>query len=123
MNCAEAAECVSALFDGKPISREVAAHLSDCQECRARLNDYAEMGAELRDVANAAAPQAIPEGRWKLAEPAAVSNWLRKWRQTMRIPRFAFALMILALLGLSTGLFLTRAREADRWFQFELRGR
>ena len=41
----------------------------------------------------------------------------------MQIPRFAFALMILALLGLSTGLFLTRAKEADRWFQYELFGR
>src|SRR5580704_11921714 len=64
MNCAEAAECVSALFDGEPISRETAAHLSDCEECRARLNDYAEMGAELRDLAGASAPQAIPEGQW-----------------------------------------------------------
>ena len=74
MNCAEAAECVSALFDGVPISREVTAHLSDCKECRARLNDYAEMGAELREAASGAGAQTIPEGRWRLAEPAAARS-------------------------------------------------
>ncbi|PYU15931.1 MAG: hypothetical protein DMG37_03965 [Acidobacteria bacterium] len=125
MNCSEAAERVSALFDGAPISRDVAAHLSDCQECRVRLNEYAEMGAELRDLAGAAAPRAIPEGRWRLAEPAAANNWLGKWRGTMRIPRLAFALMLAALLALSlsAGLFLTRAKETYRWFQYEIRGR
>jgi hypothetical protein len=124
MNCSEAAECVSALFDGAPISREVAGHLSDCQECRVRLNEYAEMSAELRRMASAAAPQSIPEGQWRLAEPPA-ANWLKKWRGTMRIPRFAFALMVLSLVALSlfTGLFLTRAKETYRWFQYELSGR
>lgn len=110
MNCAEAAECVSALFDGEPISREMAAHLADCQECRVRLNEYAEMGAELRDLSSVVAPQAIPEGQWKLSEPAPSTNWLRKWRGTMRIPRFAFALMLLAIFVLSGGLALVKAR-------------
>jgi hypothetical protein len=90
-----------------------------------RLNEYAEMGAELRDLASAAAPRAIPEGRWRLAEPATANNWLRKWRGTMRIPRFAFALMLAALLALSlsTGLFLTRATGTNGWFGYEVRGR
>ena len=74
-----------------------------------RLNEYAEMGAELRDLAGAA-PQAIPEGRWRLAEPVAASNWLRKWRGTMRIPRFAVALMLIAIFALSGGLALVKAR-------------
>jgi hypothetical protein len=125
MNCAEAAECVSALFDGEAISREVAAHLVDCQECRIRLNEYAEMGAELRDLGSTATPQAVPDGQWRLVEPAAANNWLGKWRGTVRIPRFAFALMLVALLvlSLSAGLFLTRAKGTDRWFQFEVVGR
>lgn len=110
MNCTQAAECVSALFDSHQISREVAAHLADCHECRVRLNEYAEMGAELRDMASVAAPQAIPEGRWRLAEPAAANKWLRKWRETMRIPRFAFALMLIAIFALSGGLALVKAR-------------
>ncbi len=110
MNCSEAAECVSALFDGEPISREAAAHLAGCEACRARLNNYAVMGAELRDVASAAAPQAIPEGHWKLAGPAAATDWLTKWRGTMRIPRFAFALMLIAIFALSGGLALVKAR-------------
>jgi len=123
MNCAEAAECVSALFDGEPVSREVTAHLSDCEKCRARLNDYAEMSADLRDMASAIAPPAISQGQWRLAEPAGATNWLMKWRGTMRIPRFAFALMVIALLALSTGLVLTRATGTYRWFQYELLGR
>lgn len=110
MNCKEAAECVSALFDSHQISREVAAHLADCHECRVRLNEYAEMGAELRDMGSAAAPRAVPEGRWRLAEPAAANNWLRKWRGTMRIPRFAFALMMISIFALSGGLALVKAR-------------
>lgn len=110
MNCGEAAEGISALFDGEPISRETAAHLSDCEECRVRLNEYAEMSTELRALASVAAPQAIPEGRWRLAEPAAANNWLRKWRGTMRIPRFAFALMLIAIFALSGGLALVKAR-------------
>jgi hypothetical protein len=86
------------------------------------LNEYAEIRAELRRVASAASAQAIPEGAWRLAAPAG-TNWVRKWRGTMRIPRFAFALMVFALLILSTGLFLTRAKEAPRWFQWEVQGR
>jgi hypothetical protein len=109
MNCAEAAEYVSALFDGEPISSEAAAHLSHCEECRVRLNEYAEISAEMRRVASAASPQTIPEGKWRLAEPPAV-NWLTKWRETMRIPRFAFALMLIAIFVLSGGLALVRAR-------------
>jgi hypothetical protein len=106
MNCAEAAERVSALFDGQPISREAAAHLSDCEECRARLNDYAEMGAEMRRIARAIALQAIPEGRWRLAEAAVATNWLKNWRGTMRIPRLAFALMLVAIFALLGGIAL-----------------
>lgn len=124
MNCDKAAECISALFDGEPISREVTAHLSDCEECSARLNDYAEMGADLREIANAAGTrQAIPQGQWKSVGPTAAVNWLMRWRGTMRIPRFAFALMVIALLALSTGLVLTRATTTHRWFHYELFGR
>lgn len=111
MNCKEAAECVSALFDGEPMPHEAAGHLSDCEECRLRLNEYVQMSAELRNMASATAPQTVPEARWRLAEPAARTNWLRKWRGTMRIPRLAFALMLVAIFGLSGGLALVKARS------------
>jgi len=121
MNCSEAAEYVSALFDGKPLSHDAAAHLSDCEECRARLNDYAEIAAELRDLANASSPQVIPEGQWRLAEPAPATNWLRKWRGTMRIPRFAFAVMLIAIVSLAAGIAIVRANEPHQWFRFQVR--
>ena len=40
----------------------------------------------------------------------------------MRIPRFAFALMVLLLLALTTGLLLVSAKERNRWFQFQVYG-
>ena len=110
MNCIEAAECLSALFDREPISSEAAVHLADCKECRAQLNEYAEMSAELRRVASGFVLQAVPERQWKLAEAAAATNWLRKWRRTMRIPRFAFRLTLILIFVLSGSLAPVKAR-------------
>jgi hypothetical protein len=122
MKCEEAAEFVSALFDGEPLPQEAATHLAGCLECRLRLNEYSKIGVQLRCVASTLTPSGIPQGRWKLADPATV-NWLTEWRGTMRIPRFAFALMVFALFALSAGMFLTRAKGTYRWFQYELMGR
>lgn len=141
MNCVEARECVSALFDGEPISREAAAHLSDCDECRVRFTEYTEISADLRRMASAASAPAIPEGQWRSAELAAGTNWARNWKGTMRIPRFAFALMLVAIFALTGGLALVKARPeglgsieasgeflkpesvAPTWFQYKMLGR
>lgn len=122
MKCEEAAEFVSALFDGESLPQEAAAHLAVCAECRLRLNEYSEIGTEMRRVSSTLTPPRIADGRWKVAGPMTV-NWLTKWRGTMRIPRFAFALMVLALFALPAGMFLTRAKGTHRWFQYELVGR
>ena len=126
MNCEQAAEFVSALFDGGRIPREAAEHIGGCSLCRARMQDYAVMGAELRREASLSALEKsngeLIRAIWKETERAR-PPWYANWRTTMRIPRFAFGLMVILLLALSTGLILTRAKTRDRWFQYKLSGR
>jgi hypothetical protein len=110
MNCEQAAEFVSALFDGEQIPREAAEHIGSCLSCRSHLQEYALVGAELRRAGSISFVKTIPEGRWTTSIPN-VTSWLTKWRETMRIPRFAFALMLAAILALSGGLALVRARD------------
>src|ERR1700747_1032036 len=90
------------------------------------MKDYAVMGAELRREASLFAPDKsdgeLILASWRETERA-TPPWYLNWRTTMRIPRFAFGLMVILLLALSTGLILTRAKTRDRWFQYRLSGR
>ena len=110
MNCEEAAVSISALFDGEAVSREAAAHVSECEQCQYRLNEYARMAQELRRLAIAEAPRAPTAATWKAA--ARSHGVLSHWRKSMRIPRFAFAGMVIAILLLSGGLALVKARTS-----------
>lgn len=110
MNCEHAAEFVSALFDGERIPQEAAEHVGACAACSARMQDYAVMSAELRRSASAGEPTAIPERLWQQVRLEAVS-WSFGWRETMRIPRFVFALLLMAVVFLSGGLVLVKARS------------
>jgi hypothetical protein len=109
MKCEDAAEFVSALYDGERIPREAAEHLGECEACRVRLSAYSAISAELRRVASLEEPTEVKTGRWKEQERMRLS-WWHKGRETMRIPRFAFAFMLGAIFLLSGGLVLVRAR-------------
>ena len=122
MNCEKAAESISALCDGERIPREVAEHLGACEDCRARLNEYLQMSAELKRMAIIAAPQGVRDVSWGPQETIQ-SIWLQTWRESMRIPRYAFGLMLLAILSLGAGIAIVRANNVERWFQFEVRAR
>ena len=122
MNCEKAAESISALCDGERIPREVAEHLGACEECRARLNEYLQMSAELKRMAIIAAPQRLREVYWGPQETIK-SSWWQMWRESMRIPRFAFGLMLVAIASLGAGIAIVRANNSERWFQFEVRTR
>jgi len=122
MNCEKAAESISALCDGERIPREVAEHLGACEECRARLNEYLQMSAELKRMAIIAAPQRLREVYWGPQETIK-SSWWQMWRESMRIPRFAFGLMLVAILSLGAGMAIVGANTSERWFQFEVRTR
>jgi len=122
MNCEQAAESISALCDAQRIPREVAEHLGACEECRERLSEYLQMNAELQRVASVTAPQRVREVSWGPQETIK-SSWLQMWRESIRIPRFAFGLMLVAILSLGAGMAIVRASNSERWFQFEVRTR
>jgi hypothetical protein len=109
MKCDAAAEFVSALYDGERIPREAARHLGECDECASRLVAYSAIGAELLRAASLLEPTEVPERQWDPRQKAR-STWWMKGRESMRIPRFAFALMLVAIFLLSGGLMLVRAR-------------
>jgi len=108
MKCEDAAEFVSALYDGERIPREAAEHLGACKVCQESMSAYATLGAEMRRVASLE-ESATKANSWEKQE-STQSSWWRKSRETMRIPRFAFALMLAAIFLLSGGLALVRAR-------------
>lgn len=109
MKCDKAGEFISRLCDGQVIPREAAEHVGACQHCRARLSEYLEMGAELRRLVSFEQPTTMKVGPGEL-EQRLRFTWWRRGAQTMRIPRFAFASMLVAILLLSGGLVLVRAR-------------
>jgi hypothetical protein len=108
MRCEDAAEFVSALYDGARIPREAAEHLGTCKVCQESMSAYATLGAEMRRAASLE-ETATKARSWEKQE-STQSSWWRKSRETMRIPRFAFALMLAAIFLLSGGLVLVRAR-------------
>ena len=111
MKCEDAAEFVSALYDGERIPPKAAEHLGGCETCRGRLDAYAGMAAELRRIASL--EETVNEaGSWQKQEQTR-SSWWHKSTETMRIPRFAFALMLVAIVLLSGGLVLVRARPGS----------
>lgn len=122
VNCEKAAESISALCDGERIAREVAQHLGACEECKERLNDYVQMSTELKRLAIIAAPQRARDVSWGPQETTKLS-WWQIWREPMRIPRFAFGLMLVAIASLGAGIVIVRANSSERWFQFEVRTR
>lgn len=122
MNCEAAAEFLSSLCDGDRIPRDAAVHFGSCKECQAQLNDYVHISVELKRMAMAAEPASVREVSWGQQEQAK-SSWLRMWRGSMRIPKYAFAAMLVSIAVLVGGIALTRAQTRALWFQFEVRDR
>ncbi len=109
MKCEEAVQFVSALCDREMIPPPAAEHIGVCAACRMRLQEYVEIGAELRRVASL---QAVEETEVKLWEQARriTPKWWEKGWETMRIPRFAFAMLLAATVVLGSSLVMVRVR-------------
>jgi hypothetical protein len=107
MTCNEAAEFISALCDGETIPREAAEHIGICKACQALLTEYLEMGAELRRVASLAAHEAVRPLSLKKKRGAIAAFWQKGW-ETMRIPRFAFAILLAGIVALGLSLALAK---------------
>jgi hypothetical protein len=107
LTCNEAAEYVSALADGELVPAEAAKHIGACAMCQVRLHDYMAMGAELRRFASLAAAQPALPLFLERSSRSKTSIWQRGW-ETMRIPKFAFALLVIAVLALASSLAVVR---------------
>ncbi len=109
MICDEAAEYVSALYDGEIIPRAAAEHIGECESCRTQLRDYMEIGAEMRRVASLEVPLETPRVVWDEQERASKMWWQRGWEQ-ISIPRLVFASLLLAVVGLASSLVVVGVR-------------
>jgi hypothetical protein len=109
MKCEEAAEFVSALCDGETIPRAAAEHVGECEVCHARLKEYAEIGAEMRRVASLEPMEQARVRAWEERESVGSTWWWKGW-ETMRIPKFVFALLLVAIVALGSSLVMVKAR-------------
>ena len=109
MTCNDATEFVSALCDGETIPREAAEHIGACKACQAILTEYLEIGTELRCIASLAAPEALRPLSLKKKHGTMRAIWQTGW-ETMRIPRFAFATLLIGIVALSLSLALAKVR-------------
>lgn len=112
MKCEDAAEFVSALYDGEAIPRAAAEHVSLCQACRSQLKEYIEMGVELRWVASLDTESDVKDRTWE-KHRGTIRIWWQKGWGTMRIPRMAFALLLAMVVALSSGLTLIGVRAHE----------
>lgn len=109
MNCDEAAEFVSALCDGERIPRLAAEHVGACESCTMRLKQYLAVGAELRRMASLESPVEAKAQAWETKQRNKKNLWHRGWG-TMRIPRLAFALLVVAVVVLGSSLVVVKVR-------------
>jgi hypothetical protein len=108
MNCNEAAEFVSALCDGERIPAAAAAHMGDCENCQTRLREYITLGAEMRRVASLEVEPILKPMVWETKRESMATMWRKGW-ETMRIPRFAFAALVMGIVALGSTLAVVRA--------------
>jgi hypothetical protein len=113
MRCEDAAEFVSALYDGETIPRAAAEHFSFCQACQSQLKEYIEMGVELRRMASLDVESEVKDRTWEMQRGICRRWWQKGW-ETMRIPRMAFALSLMVVVALSSGLTLIGVRAHER---------
>jgi len=104
--CDETAEYVSSLADGETIPPTFAQHIGACAACQTRLTDYLAMGAELRRVASLEVDAPLPA--LPIEKRRTTRSLWQKGLETMRIPKFAFALLILAVVALASSLTMVK---------------
>ncbi len=115
MRCEEAAEYVSALFDGETIPRSAAEHVGACESCQNQLREYVELGVELRRIASLERSESVTPVAWnELRKQGTIKVWWQKGLESMRIPRVAFALLVagVVVLGSSLAMVKVGARSA-----------
>jgi hypothetical protein len=112
MRCDEAAEFVSALCDGEVIPRAAAQHVGTCAACQERWREYMEMGAEVRLMASLAMDERVTPRVWNGSRSRLANLWQKGW-QTMRVPRFALAVLVVAIVALSSAFAVVQVRAHE----------
>jgi hypothetical protein len=113
MTCDQAQPHLSALYDAEPISTEAADHAAHCARCQDQLQQYAQTSAALRSYASQFISQPAPPRTWLQTATTPPTRWWEKANQSMRIPRLAFAALVLVLVALSSRLVLVEVHAHD----------
>ena len=112
MKCDEAEEFVSAIYDGEAVPPEAAEHFAHCVACQELLRGFVEMGAELRRFGNLQNAMPVPHQKW-VQPKRSIKQWWEKGWQMMKVPRIAFASLLLLLLLLGSRLALVEVRAHE----------
>lgn len=112
MKCDDAQEYVMAVYDGETVPSEEAEHMARCAECQELLKRYAEMGATLRSYGSLFLAEPVPDRTW-LTTRQNTTRWWQKGFHMMRIPRLAFASLVLLLVILGSRLALVEVHAHD----------
>ncbi|MGA2084410.1 MAG: hypothetical protein ABSG60_02705 [Terracidiphilus sp.] len=86
-----------------------AAHVGDCESCQARLREYIALGAEMRRAASLEMEQELNPMVWETKRGSISTVWQKGW-ETMRIPRFAFAALVMGIVALGSTLAVVKVR-------------
>ncbi len=112
MRCAETEEFVSAMYDGEAVPLEVAEHFAHCVACQELFQSFVETGAELRRFGSLQSAGPVPERTWVQRERTVTGWWEKGW-QMMKVPRIAFASLVLLLLVVGSRLALVEVRAHE----------
>lgn len=112
MRCADMAEFVSATVDGEAVPHDAAQHIAHCAACQELLKSYTEAGMALRRYAVAELAQPMPARHWAQPQRRFTRLWEKGWEK-MRVPRIAFASLLLLLVGVASRLALVEVRAHE----------
>ncbi|MBB5060975.1 hypothetical protein HDF16_005711 [Granulicella aggregans] len=105
-------EFVSAMYDGETVPQEAAEHVTQCGECQQLFRSFVEMGAELRRFGSLESAEQLPERTWERQGRTITGLWEKGW-QSMRIPRFAFAALVMLVVAVGSRLALVEVRAHE----------
>lgn len=120
VNCQEAQEFISALYDGERVPAEFADHVDACPNCRKRLRTYSHMGAELRLLASRMPVAPVLPSALLGNRSSRRSRFLYA-KGAILVPRFAVAIVAGLFLVLTASFMRLHAQQSrPLWFQFAL---
>lgn len=109
MKCDEVKEFVSAMYDGAAVPQEAAEHIAHCAGCQELFQNFVEIGAELRRFGSLQSTEPAPRRTW-VRRGRKITGWWDKGWQTMKVPRIAFASLMMLLLVVGSRLALVEVR-------------